>query len=629
MKRHAAQWKSAALVCAAFAALLVLTAWAYRPALDAPFYFDDFQNIVDSPAIRWVDISLENAKLALDSSLLRTRPVANVSFALNHVRGALDPRGFHLTNIVIHLMVGGVLLWLSWLYARVTAGAHGSKENQVASALLVMVPVAIFMLHPLNTQAVTYVVQRMASLAALFTLLAFACYIVARYKLTARPRLWYAIALAVWLLGIGTKENAVLLLPVLFAYELCFFRSEWRARAERALRISWNRKWTIVFWMVLVGLTTLMGSLVMLVRDGIGLFGEFAGRDFSGLNLEHDFAISRGLLDPATTLPAIIACLALILSAVVLAIYRPRYGFPLVAYALFHAIEAGPVSLELVFEHRMYLPLSMLVLLAAVLLADIRPSPRNILIPILCATALLLAGWTKSRNETWADPFEFSRDFAMKSPNKSRAQNNFAVALGNAGRLEDAVLYVRKAIELDHLVPNQWGLLGRFQEDLGNLEESAKAYRTALVLEPDGVKALLGLGRVLAKADQGDEALRLLLDAGTRLARGGRPMEAIPVLEAAVSLAEADAKTFNALANTYMLAEMGDRALDQYLLALDMDPEMVSAWYNLGTVADSLGRHEDAVRAYEEFLHLAPDTMQRQISRAQLRLQDLRPGAEQ
>jgi tetratricopeptide (TPR) repeat protein len=646
--------KSGAIVCVAFAALVILTVWAYHPALNTPFYFDDFQNIVDSPALHWEDVSLENVKLVLDSSLLRARPVANVSFALNHLGGGLDPRGFHLTNIVIHLMVGGVLLWLSWLYARVTAGAHGSSEKRAASALLVMLPVAIFMLHPLNTQAVTYVVQRMASLAALFTLFSFASYIVARYKLTAWPRVWYAIALTAWLLGVGTKENAVLLLPVVFVYELCFFRAEWRAKAESVLGISWNRSWTIAFWLALLGVTTLIGLLLILERAGIGLFGQFPGRDFSGfervltqsrvqvfhlsqlfwpaperLNLEHDFEISRGLLDPSTTLPAIVACLALILSAVVLAIHRPRYGFPLVAYALFHAIEAGPVSLELVFEHRMYLPLSMLVLLAAVLLADIRPSPRNMLIPLLCAVTLLLAGWTKSRNEIWADPFEFSRDFALKSPNKSRAQNNFAVALGNAGRYEDALLHVKKAIELDPRVPNQWGLLGKIQEDLGDWEESAKAYRTALLLEPDGVKALLGLGRALAESKQGGEAVRVLLDAGVRLALGGRPMEAIPVLQAAASLEEADGNVHNALGNTYVEAGMGDRALDQYLLALDMDPEMVSVWYNLGTVADSLGRHEDAVRAYENFLSRAPDTMQLQISRAQLRLQDLRTGAGQ
>ena len=94
-------WKRAGVVCAAVAVLLILTLWAYRPALEAPFYFDDFPNIVESPALRWTEISLENVKAVFDSSLLRSRPVANVSFALDHVRGGLDPRGFHLTNIVV------------------------------------------------------------------------------------------------------------------------------------------------------------------------------------------------------------------------------------------------------------------------------------------------------------------------------------------------------------------------------------------------------------------------------------------------------------------------------------------------------------------------------------------------
>jgi tetratricopeptide (TPR) repeat protein len=492
----------------------------------------------------------------------------------------------------------------------------------------------------------------MASLAALFTLLAFASYIVARYRLTAWSKIWYVIALVAFLLGVGTKENAVLLLPVVLAYELCFFRTEWRVRAERALHVSWSRSWTIGFWLLLVGVTTLMGALVMSASNGIGLFVEFSGRDFNGfermltqsrvqifhlsqlfwpapdrLNLEHDFEISRGLLDPATTLPAVVACVALMSFAVVLAVHRPRYGFPLVAYALFHAIEAGPVSLEIVFEHRMYLPLSMLVLLGGVVLVDMKSSSRHVVILSLCAITLLLAGWTKSRNETWTDPFEFSRDFALKSPNKARAQSNFAVALDNAGRGEDALPYLKRAIELDPSVPNQWGMLGRIHERLGEFEESASAYRRALELYPDGVKALLGLGRVLPESGRGDEALQLLLDAGIRLARSGRPMEAIPVLEAATSLANVDANVYNALGNTYMMAGMGDKALNQYRLALDIDPQMVSAWYNLGAVADELGRHADALRAYEEFLDRAPNSMQQQIVRAQLRLQDLRMGA--
>jgi hypothetical protein len=98
---------------------------------------------------------------------------------------------------------------------------------------LALLPVGLFLLHPLNTQAVTYVVQRMASLAALFTLLAFASYLAARYGRSARSRWWYVAALIFWMLGIGSKENAVLLLPVILLYEICFFRGQWRQRIDR------------------------------------------------------------------------------------------------------------------------------------------------------------------------------------------------------------------------------------------------------------------------------------------------------------------------------------------------------------------------------------------------------------
>ncbi|HEY5654429.1 MAG TPA: hypothetical protein VIS04_01225, partial [Woeseiaceae bacterium] len=156
--------------------VVILTLWAYKPALDAPFVFDDIPNIVNSPAIRWTEYSWENVVYLSDSSLLRTRPVANFSFALNHLHGGLEPRGYHLANVLIHLLTGAALLWLCVLYARNSGHVNmlaASNWQLVGPALL---PVGLFLLHPLNTQAVTYVVQRMASLAALFTLLAFASY---------------------------------------------------------------------------------------------------------------------------------------------------------------------------------------------------------------------------------------------------------------------------------------------------------------------------------------------------------------------------------------------------------------------------------------------------------------------
>ena len=264
------------------ATVVCITIWAYRPALDAPWILDDARNIVDSPALRWTELSIENVKAVLDSALLRARPVANFSFGIDHLLWGLEPRGFHATNIAIHLAVGLALLWLSVLYVTVTSGLP-TRPKSIHVALLALAPVALFLLHPLNTQAVTYVVQRMASMAALFTLIAFGCYLVARYRLTSRPAGWYAAALLAWALGMGSKENAVMVLPVIFLYEACFFRGEWRARAEKALGRTWTSTWTLAFWAGLAVAVGVAGAIVMASSASIGLTAEFPGRDFNGL----------------------------------------------------------------------------------------------------------------------------------------------------------------------------------------------------------------------------------------------------------------------------------------------------------------------------------------------------------
>ena len=107
---------------------VVITAWAYRPALDAAFVFDDEPNIVDSPAVHWSEVSWSNIELLLDSSRLQYRPVSNLSFALDHLAGGLEPRRYHVTNLLIHLAVGGALIWLCLLYARNAAiGGHDDR----------------------------------------------------------------------------------------------------------------------------------------------------------------------------------------------------------------------------------------------------------------------------------------------------------------------------------------------------------------------------------------------------------------------------------------------------------------------------------------------------------------------
>jgi tetratricopeptide (TPR) repeat protein len=641
-------WTKPALVWLYAAFLLCLATWAYGPALDAPFVFDDQGNIVNSPAVHWVEFSLDNIEQVLEYQRLRQRPVANFSFALDHLLWGLEPRGFHFTNILIHAAVCAALFWLSLVYVRVTSRSARSEQSARFRFVGAIIPVGIFLLHPLNTQAVTYIVQRMTSLSALFTLLAFAGYLIARHRLTSRPLLWFCMAIVTWIFGLGSKEIALLLLPVIGLYEVCFFRRAWVSRIERWLAVKWNRNWTVGAWIGFFAVAGISLSFVMAASQSIGLIADFPGRDFNGierlmtqarvqifylsqliwpipgrLNIDHEFLLSTSLVSPPTTLPAIVLCLALMTGAAYLCRRVPRYGFPLLAYALFHSIEAGPVNLEIIFEHRMYLPMSMLALAGAVAIANVRPTSRPMILVPAVALSIVFAAWTHARNEVWADPLEFQRDIAEKTPGKARAQHNFALALHEAGRNEEALPVIRRAVDLDRGDPRSLKVLGDVLMNLDMLAEATEAYQTAITMDPTDIRFVIGLGAVMLAGGDEDSAFLHYLESGVRLGRNGHPWEAVAVLKEAVRVRPGAADARSALGSAYNGAGLNDEAIEQFRLAIEMDPELIAAWYNLGLVADALGLADEALRGYQGFVERAPRELQRSIDTARNRIERL------
>jgi hypothetical protein len=150
----------------------------------------------------------------------------------------------------------------------------------------------------------------------------------------------------------------------------------------------------------------------------------------SRLNLDHAFTVSRSLLEPATTLLAFVLIAVIVIMAMRSIRTRPTLAFPVLGYLLLHSMEAGPVNLELVFEHRMYMPMTMLALLVGL---NLRPASMKHALTtyaILLVVGALLAASTYQRNLVWGDPLTFHRDIAAKSPEKFRPQYN----LGTSGR---------------------------------------------------------------------------------------------------------------------------------------------------------------------------------------------------
>jgi hypothetical protein len=513
-----AGWARSFLPLALVLITVVLTITVYLPSLQAPFYFDDLPNVVDPPVIRSAELTIDSMKSIASSAWIPRRFVANLSFALNHIFGGPDPRSFHLVNLFIHLAVGLALAWLIRLYLSLHA-TRGKDSNLTSS--VAFLAALLFLVHPLNIQAVTYVVQRMASLAAFFVVLSFACFLKYRGGSTrVRPVYWITLASLAWIAGIFTKENAFVFPLVAVTYESAFHRDVWIRRLKRAWRAPHGRV------LVLVGLVvaSAMVPVAVTVYGGsvnLNLFDVMSGREFTGfqrvltqarvqtfylsllvwpspsrLNLYHEFGVSHSLLDPPSTMIAVGFWLAVFVGVFFLTFRRPLYGFPLAAYIIFHLMESGPLNLELVFEHRMYLPMTMLALFMATVMTESQVPVRRVLVAGLSIATAVMAIATYQRNTVWADPITFFSDCARKSPDNFRATFTLGTELAKGGRYADAEVVLKKAAALDtdnSGVHNQLGNVYLLTEDFGSAHHH---YERSVELAPDNAAALYNLARL-------------------------------------------------------------------------------------------------------------------------------------
>jgi hypothetical protein len=244
----------------------------------------------------------------------------------------------------------------------------------------------------------------------------------------------------------------------------------------------------------------------------------------SRLNLDHHFMLSRSFLDPANTLLSLIMLALLLVLAILTARRQRLLSFAIIWFLGNLVIESTVIPLELVFEHRLYLP-SVMVIVAITAFIRERVPDRHmggavavvVLIPILSL-------WSYQRNLVWADPVTLWSDCAKKSPDKARVHSNFGVALKRAGRLKDAEARFRKTVELDPSFFEAYNNLGNIMYMEDNLDEAETFYRRALVVKPDHPLLHVNLGNVLMamwRLEEAREHFRkaLLLSPGYSQAR--------------------------------------------------------------------------------------------------------------
>jgi tetratricopeptide (TPR) repeat protein len=600
-------WRKAALFILPILLLII-----YAESLGHPFYFDDTSNITENPHIRLEEFNLVGLKRVISGGHLTSRPVANLSFALNYLFGGYNPTLYRLVNILIHGLNGLLLFQLLLLTLRMPASAIPRDKVH----LLAYVTALIWLVHPLHIQSVTYIVQRMNSLAAMFYLLAMLLYIKGRLcPVAKRKRRMFAGCLVSGLLALGSKEIAITLPFMIWIYEWFFFQ-------------DLDRRW---FKVNATSLAIGFGSGLMLLliwsifNPGSGLldfiFAAYSHRDFTmeqrlltefrvvvfyvslflwpqpeRLTLLHDFPLSNSFLDPLTTIGSLLFLLLLAGVAIRLARNYRLYSFCLLWFLGNLVLESSVIGLEIIFEHRTYLPstfLTLLVVLVAERFLKLVWLKRVLLVVVF----VLLSFWTYQRNQVWEHKVAFWLDCLEKCPAEIRIHNNLGQALEDEGRIEEAMVYYRQAIEQNALFADAYNNLGLALEKVGEEKEAVQAYRSVLKFDPANPDALYNLGSSLGRQGRTFEAMRHLEAAhkylpsdgdpdvhnnmGIILAMHGRLDESIEHFIEALRINPNDSSIHNNLAMTY--ARKGDLAAGKrhFQEALRLDPGFEEARNNL------------------------------------------------
>jgi hypothetical protein len=485
---------------------LLLGLVIYAPAFRGDFVFDDFG----------LPMHLSFRADSVTAWLSGVRPVLMLSYWMNDRLWGEGAASYHVVNFLIHA-VAAALVFLT-LYRLFELAAWKERTKTVAAIL----GAAIFLIHPLETESVSYIAGRSESLAAMFMLLAYTVFL---YR--ARDAISWKEAvsvLALFGLALGSKENAVSLAGVLILTDL-YWPSSF---SFRGLRANW-RLYALMAPGAVFGAAYVLRILSTAPTAGFSLqsvtwyqyaftqaraifaYIRLALLPF-GQSVDHDFARSKTILQHGAIV--YIAALALLLTLAILA--RRRY--PLSCFGLlFFLVLLAPTSsvvpiADALVERRMYLPLAGLILIGCELASRIRPRPAAW---AGLATALILfAGLAHQRNRLWGRPDELMASATVQAKHSSRPLANLTDQLIARNRCDAAQPYLETAARRfpsDYWVELSWG---RVLECLGHRDEAMVRLRRAAAITPTSkVFELIGLlyGE-MNRSEEAGAALRTAID---------------------------------------------------------------------------------------------------------------------
>jgi tetratricopeptide (TPR) repeat protein len=618
----------------AFFALFITLLLIYSNSFRGEWHFDDFFTIVDNPNIRlqavtWDDLkkSFYGPTLGTDSQRIN-RPVAYATFALNYLFGGTDVIGYHVVNFFIHFTAACFLFLL--IRATLTLPAMRERYGSVAYPVALL-STFFWATSPLHVHAVTIIVQRMASLAGLGYVMSIYFYVRARTANKVRSGIaFYFLSAVSALVAFGTKENTAVLPITLLLYDLFFIQGISAESVKKSL------KWAALPFAIVLVLGWLYTDFSVeraVYESGVRPFSPIErlltqGRVLflyvslllypipSRLMFLHDIEISRTLFTPWTTLAAIVAIFLCLLFAAFRSKKDPLLSFAILFFILNHLVEGTVIPLELIYEHRNYIPSMFFFVPIAVLMVrclDYFSYRRGLQVFMAAGFALLLAfqgHTTFERNDIVRSDVHLWLDNVRKAPELSRPHINLGKHYYEAGMFEEACRELKTAEDLNRdtnlqqisLASYNLGIYYLYQAK--DVDRAERQFIRALERFPDHASSIAGLAMVRLKKGDVEGSWLLLRD---HISRHRNDVEMI---------------------NCYglVLLKRGNPtgAIKAAARAMELKWNAPQPWELSGEAWRMLGQWEKAAQCWEEVLRLNPANARAHLALVELydRLQD-------
>jgi protein O-mannosyl-transferase len=581
-----------------FILIVIIALIVYSNTFHSDFHFDDQRIVLENPLVRNIQ-QFTNLNTWLD---INTRPLTIFTFALNYKIHQDSVFGYHLVNLIVHIIAGiFVFLFVEWIIFIL----YGNDKSYFKkNGLLSLFAALIFISHPIQTQAVTYIVQRMTSLSGMFYLISIYVYARGRYYHINNGKLsgvigLYALSILFGMSALLSKQSAVTFPAAMILYEFFFIRDNEEKLFKRYLSVS-SITIALIFLIIVVS-GNLPSETDKISRCDYLLTQFRVIVNYIQLlllpinqNIDHDINISHSLLDFK-----VLGCISLILIIIIGGIFlykRNRYiSFGIFWFFLPLTIESSIIPIrDVMFEHRLYLSLMGLAIIITGFAYNIFLQKKiSYSIVLLSAIILMLGIITYNRNKVWITSNELLVDVISKSPNKARPLVNYGTSLFKRGKLKEALIYYNRALlnstQDKELYIDALYNTGIVYCSMGDFEKGKDIFNSVLKIDPDNYRSLNGLGQIAEIKGDID------IEKGLRY------------YERSIKIKPENNEALYKIGKLYSQKGSFDMAITYYMKEVEKNPDNATAINNLGILYLRKGDLANAKKYVMKALDIMPN----------------------